>query len=196
MLGTAYADTNVALNATVTAVSGSSLIYNPSTPLSVVTDGIFTPEETAYWSPTGVQNAVEWAEQYSGDSSVASGLVLDINLGAEYNITGAIVQADDNDSYMLQYWDSTTNSWQLLYSVPAISVGYGLRTRQTTVGPVVTDLLQFSAVGGDSGDAVSEIQVEGTLVSTATPEPSNFFLLGSGLVGLAGMLCRRRVAHA
>jgi len=84
-------------------------------------------------------------------------------------ITGAIVQADDNDAYMLQYWDSTSGSWQLLYNVPAISYGYGLRTRpnadQSTyapVGPVETNMLQFSAVSGDVGDAVSEIQVEGT----------------------------------
>jgi hypothetical protein len=168
----------------------------------VVTDGVFAPEETAYHSSTGIADAVEWSGATSGTisgSTTPTGLVLDIALGGDYTITGAIVQADDNDEYLLQYWDLTSDTWLTLYDVPIASVGFGLRTRpnadQTTyepVGQVVTDALQFSAVSGDGGYAVSEIQVDGTPVGV-TPEPTSLLLLSSGLVGLAGMV-RRRIA--
>jgi PEP-CTERM motif len=193
MAGTSWAaPMNIALNAPVTAVSGSSSISNPSTSLSVVTDGIFTPEDTGYSSATAQSEAVEWSGATSGGAP-ATGLLLQINLGGNFTITGAIVQADDNDSYLLQYLDETSSTWKTLYDVPEVSVGFGLRTRpnadQTTyqsVGPVVTDAVRFSAVAGDGGYAVSEIELQGT----AVPEPSTYGLLLVGSV--AGWLVKRR----
>ncbi len=190
----ATAPNDIALDAPVTIVSGGSSISNPSTPVSVVTDGIFAPESTAYHSSTGQSDAVEWLGATSGGAP-ATNLVLQINLGSNFKITGAIVQADDNDSYLLQYLNESTNTWQTLYNVPAVSVGQGLTTRPNSdqmtyaaVGPVVTDALRFSAVAGDGGYAVSEIEVQGV---AAVPEPETYAMLLAGL-GLIGFTVTRR----
>jgi hypothetical protein len=197
----------VAQGAPVTIASGGSTITNPGTSLQVVTDGVFLPNETSYFAPSlSSTEAVEWIGAASGTltgSTTPTGLVLDIDLGVNYTITGAIVQADDNDEYLLQYWDEASSSWQTLYDVPNLNEeGYpgatGFMDRPTPgddtlfapVGPVVTDEVQFSAVSGDGYYGVSEIQLQGTPVS-ATPEPGSLLLLGSGLVGLAGMMRRK-----
>jgi len=168
----AKADTNVALSKPVFAVAGSAQISNPSTPLSVITDGVFTPEDTGYHSSTATDEAVEWGttdgQAVNGGASNAP-TTLEIDLGSLYSIDGAIVQGDDNDSYLLQYHDVSDDTWQTLWNVPAISIGYGLRTRpssdQTTfqsLNPVVTDKVRISATSGDAGLAVSEVQLNGT----------------------------------
>jgi|GEM_PF-1217151 len=192
--GIASADTNIALNAPVSIVSGG-LPYG-GTP-SLITDGVFAPETTV-WSDSTY--SVSWSGAGSGslvEGVTPTGLVLEIDLGADYLVTGAIVQADDNDEYLLQYLDENAGTWDTLYDVAQIPSS-GLVTRpnadqQTyaSVGPVQTDAVRISAVQGDGLYAVSEVELEGTPV--ATPEPGSLFLLGSGLVGFAGML-RRRVA--
>ena len=176
------APNNVALNAPVAIIYGGTNVSNPSTPDSVVTDGTFVPEESRYGDASG--QAVEWSGATSGGAP-ATGLVLEIDLGGNFTITGAIVQGDDNDNYLLEYYDETNGTWQTLWSVPAVSVGFGLRTRpnadQTTyqpVGPVVTDAVRVSAVSGDGGYAISEVELQGTPVSGgATPA------LGIGTLG-------------
>jgi hypothetical protein len=57
---------NIALGATVTIASGGSLIVNPGTPIGVVTDGVFTPEDTGFQSSTAVADAVEFGSGLAG----------------------------------------------------------------------------------------------------------------------------------
>jgi hypothetical protein len=190
------ADNNIALNAPVFVVSGSAQITNPSTSLSVIDNGVFLPESTAYGSSTAIAGAVEWTTTDGGQ--VGSGnapTTLEIDLGGFFAISGAIMQADNNDSYLLQYRDPSTNTWLTLWSVPGVA-GFGFTTRpnadQTTfqsLSPIVTDAVRISATSGDAALGVSEIQLNGT----AVPEPAPTILLAiGGLTSFALLRFRKR----
>lgn len=188
---TARADSNVALNKPVFVVNGAAQITNPSTSLSVIDDGAFLPESTAYGSSTAIANAVEWTTtdgQPPGAGNAPT--TLEIDLGGFFAISGAIMQADNNDSYLLQYRDPATNTWLTLWTVPGVA-GFGFTTRpnadQTTfqsLSPVVTDAVRISAITGDTALGVSELQLNGTAVPEASP--STLIALGAILnFGLA-----------
>lgn len=188
---TARADSNVALNKPVFVVNGAAQITNPSTSLSVIDDGAFLPESTAFGSSTAIANAVEWTTtdgQPPGAGNAPT--TLEIDLGGFFAISGAIMQADNNDSYLLQYRDPATNTWLTLWTVPGVA-GFGFTTRpnadQTTfqsLSPVVTDAVRISAITGDTALGVSELQLNGTAVPEASP--STLIALGAILnFGLA-----------
>src|SRR5690349_8932546 len=105
----AHADTNIALNKPVSVVAGAAQITNSSTPLSVLDDGIFTAESTNYGA--AVSQSVQWTTL---DGQPANGAnaptTLQIDLGGFFEISGAIMQADDNDSYLLQYHDASNDT--------------------------------------------------------------------------------------
>ncbi len=179
-----WASTNVALGAAVTTngsgfLSGTQTIVCTGTPQapSSVTDGVFHTEQDCW------MNGVAWQGL---DNS------LDIDLGGTFSISSAIVQADDNDTYELQYrgTDGLYHNW---WDVP-LDPSWGLVTRpngdQTTQQPLPTVTatgLRFFATGGDGDYAVSEIQV----FATPTPEPSSIMLLVAGFSGKT-LLRRRR----
>lgn len=176
LFSAARADSNIALNKPVFVVNGAAQITNPSTSLSVIDNGVFLPESTAYGSSTAIANAVEWTT--TDGQGVGSGnapTTLEIDLGGFFAISGAIMQADNNDSYLLQYRDPSTNTWLTLWTVPGVA-GFGFTTRpnadQTTfqsLGPIVTDAVRISAISGDSALGVSELQLNGTAVPEASP---------------------------
>jgi hypothetical protein len=106
-----------------------------------------------------------------------------INLDQTFTFNRFVVQADDNDTYRLEFWDGA--AWQTAWDIPAVP-SFGLRTRDSgLVGEITTNALRFTATGGDNYYGVSEIQ------AFSVPEPATWTLMISGF-GLAGAALRRR----
>jgi|Laugresu1bdmlbdd_1035124.scaffolds.fasta_scaffold03787_3 hypothetical protein len=160
---------NLALSRPVSVVSGS-----PSgAALSTLTDGLFLPAGTQW------QTGTVW---WSG-----TGASFQIDLLGASEVLGAIVQADNNDTYRMWYRDLESGSYLELWTIGAVS-GAGMRTRPNPTdntaihyfaSPVFTDSLRIAAIGGDSSYSLSEVQVWGIV-----PAPAAAPLLGlAGLIG-------------
>ncbi len=150
----------------------------PST-LSAPVNGVFEPEGQQ-WN----NNSFWWDQDSSVNPSPVTWVV---QLDQAYTVDRFVVQADDNDSYLLEYWDGA--AWQSAYAVP-FDCCFGLQTRDSgTVGLITTDRFRFTATGGDNYYSVSEIQA-----FQAVPEPGVWamMIIGFGFVGKA--LRRRRPA--
>jgi hypothetical protein len=86
-----------------------------------------------------------------------------------YTLDGAIVQADNNDAYLLSYRDPDTGNWLPLWTVPpAYSFGMATRPgpldatkRQVLPRIVTTDAVRLEAEFGDGMYSVAEIQLFG-----------------------------------
>lgn len=117
----------------------------------------------------------------------ADPVAYEIFLDAAYTLNRFVVQADDNDSYLIEWWDGA--AWQDAYAVP-FQPSFGLVTRDSGVIPAITtDRLRFTATAGDNYYALSELQ------AFAVPEPASWALMIAGF-GLSGAALRRRRALA
>jgi hypothetical protein len=150
--------------------------YHPPADASTLTDGTFLPEgqtwnfQTVWWNRT---------------TQPANNIVL--NLGGLYNITELTAQGDDNDTYRIEYWNGA--SWLNVWEIP-VAGGGGMRTRVSGALNFNTDMLRFTATGGDDFVSVSEIQAQGQAVSTPDAG-STFALFLAGLAALAWARVRR-----
>jgi hypothetical protein len=179
----AFADTNLALGATVTTNgpgwgNSSGWCCGSFNPSSIVNgtpqaDGTQWNEGTAFWSG-GVPDTAD---------------TLTITLANTASVDEIVLQADDNDAYQVNYWNGT--AWTDLTTFSAVG-GWGLATRPELFlgAPVTTDAFQITAVGGDGDYAVGQFEALGT---AATPEPATYTMILTGLGVLGAMVRRRRI---
>jgi hypothetical protein len=121
------------------------------------------------------EGAVWWEEAAAdtswdaGDGSAAADSWIEIELDGSYTLREAIVQADNNDAYLLSYRDLATGDWLPLWTIPpAYSFGMATRpdplddaARQALPKIVTTDAVRLEAEFGDGMYSVAEIQVFG-----------------------------------
>ncbi len=142
---------NIALNKPVSAVGGS---VNGASPSSI-TDGEFRPRGTQW------QDGTVWWNGLAPS--------LEIDLQETYTITGLIVQADDNDTYQIQFRRPSDGSWLVVWTLP-IASGGGMQTRPNPANdtqvfqlaaPVDADKIRVLAISGNNLFSVSEVQAFG-----------------------------------
>jgi hypothetical protein len=167
--------------------AGSAWAVGTTSDPALAGDGSFVPEGQD-WNIGSF-----WWDQ---DPSVnRTPVYLTFNLNGLYTIDSFVAQADDNDSYLVEYWDGAT--WQSAWDIAPVYT-YGLVSRSSgALTPITTNALRFSATGGDNYYAVSELQAFGTLAG-AVPEPATWamMILGFGMIGGTLRSRRRKLAFA
>jgi hypothetical protein len=164
---------------------GSGWSDLPLADASTLTDGIFMPRSTL-WN----QDSIWWDTTVDGSTDNW----IEIDLGTTYELVGFIVQADDNDTYQLDYWTGTT--WASAWTIPVVG-GWGDQTRPNPfddsemfmlASSITTDRLRLAgATPSDYYYSVTEIQAYGYAIS----EPGTLALFGIGLIGIA--IARRKL---
>lgn len=153
----------------------------------LIVDGTFLLRGTTWTNQT-----VWWV---AGEYSTNDYSRITIELGSAFDIESIIVQADDNDSYLLEYRIPNTNTWMVAWNVPNFdNFGMGMQTRPDPdddtaryyLPSIITaDALRFSGDlsdfdnPGDGAFSVSEIQAFGYAANI--PEPASLTLLALGL---------------
>lgn len=142
----------------------------PIAPLSTVVDGAFVAPNTQWTLGT------YWWDEALFSPQAANPVVIEITLNSAHTVNRFVVQADDNDAYVVQWWDGA--AWQTAFNAGAVFT-FGMETRDSgVIGAITTDRFRISATAGDAYYSVSELQ------AFAVPEPSSVALAAIALAGL------------
>ncbi|WP_320170005.1 hypothetical protein [Maridesulfovibrio sp.] len=142
--------------------------------------GDFSGSDTSYVTDGFAESGTRWSK----DSVwwIGKGAAIEISLSGEQNIGSISIQADSNDEYRVDYWDSAASEWKTAFTAGVTKTSEnnwlsGLDMRESgNVLNLTTDKLRISAVSGDGRYSVSEVQAY-----APTPVPPAFLLLCSGL---------------
>lgn len=129
-----------------------------------VVDGVFLARRSQ-WD----QGTVWWDDTQGGGKTYIT-----VHLGAVYEIKSFVIQADNNDEYLLYYWDLTDDTWRLAWRILRI-LDWGMYTRPNPYddsarydlpSPVITNALKLEGdmTLSDWRFSVSEIQAFGERV--------------------------------
>ena len=174
MSADADAQVNVALGKPVSLVNpgefgtGSGYFRGgngvPALPAAgMVTDGVF---QGGYWT-TGVW----WDEQ---NSQAHSYVVVDLQ--GTYAISAFTVMVDNNDRYLLEYRDPSSDTWSTAWQIPEVCCSGLMRRAELLTTPITADALRISGIfvnvpGHDYAFSVSEISTAYAPPSTLPPPP-------------------------
>lgn len=155
----------------------------PLFPLGTVVDGSFLPANTQWTLGT------YWWDELAFPQTLNS-VVIEITLNSAHTVNRFIVQGDDNEDYIVDYWDGS--GWVQAFNAAAIG-GPGMETRDSgLIGSVTSDRFRVRGSGGDLYYSVSEIQA---FDAGRVSEPTVLSLAVLGL-GAAGLRRRSRPAGA
>jgi hypothetical protein len=137
----------------------------------------------------------QWADYNGADTVSWSGpaVVLTVDFGQLYSLSEVTLSVDNNDFYRVQISEDGSN-WNTLFTVLSFDgeVSFGMDTMSSITGdpeyvesvdfPTVTArYARIYAIAGDGAYGVGEMQFNGI---PAVPEPSEYALMGLGLLGL------------
>lgn len=145
------------LSITASGVPGSlrpgsiwSGVEGPIAALSSVVDGAFVAPNTQWTLGTF------WWDELLFDARALNPVVIEITLNSTHTVNRFVVQGDDNEDYIVEYWDGA--SWVQAFNAASFG-GPGMETRDSGLMATVTsDRFRVFGFGGDSYYSVSEIQ--------------------------------------
>jgi len=138
----------------------------------------------AYYDYSGAQDGQFYSVMGPVGSDGSLSQTLSTVAGTQYNISFWFASVGDNPSDFSVYWDGT----QLL-SLTNPNTGSNWTQFTFTATGTGSDTLTFNFM--DSPEYLALDNVSVTQAPSSVPEPSSFLLLGTGVLGLGGIVRRK-----